>query len=253
MKNTPTDKIISIHQQQKAFFKTGATLDISFRKAMLKKLLGAMEKWEAKLSEALWTDLHKSYEEAYLTEISIVKGEIKGHLRNVDKWARKKRVHTPIKLFPASTHVVKEPLGCSLIVSPWNYPVQLLLNPLVGAISAGCTAVLKPSPYVPNVSSVIEEMIKETFDEQYIAVVQGNREVNAALFEQRWDMIFFTGSPALAKTVMAAAAKNLTPVVLELGGKSPCIIDKSADIAVTAKRLAWGKTLNSGQTCIAPD
>ena len=253
MKNTPTDKIISIHQQQKAFFKTGATLDISFRKAMLKKLLGAMEKWEAKLSEALWTDLHKSYEEAYLTEISIVKGEIKGHMRNVGKWARKKRVHTPIKLFPASTHVVKEPLGCSLIVSPWNYPVQLLLNPLVGAISAGCTAVLKPSPYVPNVSTVIEDMIKETFDEQYIAVVQGNREVNAALFEQRWDMIFFTGSPALAKTVMAAAAKNLTPVVLELGGKSPCIIDKTADIAVTAKRLAWGKTLNSGQTCIAPD
>ena len=253
MKNTPNDKIISIHQQQKAFFKTGATLDISFRKAMLKKLLGAMEKWEAKLSEALWTDLHKSYEEAYLTEISIVKGEIKGHMRNVGKWARKKRVHTPIKLFPASTHVVKEPLGCSLIVSPWNYPVQLLLNPLVGAISAGCTAVLKPSPYVPNVSTVIEDMIKETFDEQYIAVVQGNREVNAALFEQRWDMIFFTGSPALAKTVMAAAAKNLTPVVLELGGKSPCIIDKTADIAVTAKRLAWGKTLNSGQTCIAPD
>ena len=253
MNNTPTDKIISIHQQQKAFFKTGTTLDIPFRKAMLKKLLCAMEKWEAKHSEALWTDLHKSYEEAYLTEISIVKGEIKSHLRNVGKWARKKRVHTPIKLFPASTHVVKEPLGCSLIVSPWNYPVQLLLNPLVGAISAGCTAVLKPSPYVPNVSSVIEDMIKETFEEQYIAVVQGNREVNAALFEQRWDMIFFTGSPALAKTVMAAAAKNLTPVVLELGGKSPCIIDKTADIAVTAKRLAWGKTLNSGQTCIAPD
>ena len=253
MKNTPTDKIISIAHAQKEFFRSGATLDIAFRKEMLKKLLGAMEKWEAKLSEALWTDLHKSYEEAYLTEISIVKGEIKDHLRNVGKWARKKRVHTPIKLFPASTHVVKEPLGCSLIVSPWNYPVQLLLNPLVGAISAGCTAVLKPSPYVPNVSSVIEDMIKETFDEQYIAVVQGNREVNAALFEQRWDMIFFTGSPALAKTVMAAAAKHLTPVVLELGGKSPCIIDKTADMAVTAKRLAWGKTLNSGQTCIAPD
>ena len=252
MYNT-TKKIISIHQQQKAFFKTGATLDISFRKAMLKKLLAAIEKWEAKISDALWTDLHKSYEEAYLTEISIVKGEIKGHLRKVGRWARKKRLHTPIKLFPGTTHVVKEPLGCSLIVSPWNYPVQLLLNPLVGAISAGCTAVLKPSPYVPHVSLVIEEMIKETFEEQYIAVVQGNRDVNTVLFEQRWDLIFFTGSPALAKTVMAAAAKFLTPVILELGGKSPCIIDKSADIAVTAKRLAWGKTLNSGQTCIAPD
>ena len=253
MENTSTEKIISIVEAQRAYFRTGATLDISFRKKMLGKLLTAMEKWESKLSEALWTDLHKSYEEAYLTEISIVKGEIKGHMRKVSRWARKKRVHTPIKLFPGTTHVVKEPLGCSLIVSPWNYPVQLLLNPLVGAISSGCTAVLKPSPYVPHVSHVIEEMIKETFEEQYIAVVQGNRDVNTALLEQRWDLIFFTGSPALAKTVMAAAAKNLTPVVLELGGKSPCIIDKSADIAVTAKRLAWGKTLNSGQTCIAPD
>jgi aldehyde dehydrogenase (NAD+) len=140
-----------------------------------------------------------------------------------------------------------------LIISPWNYPVQLLLNPLVGAISAGCTAVLKPSPYVPNVSKVIENMIKEAFEERYIAVVQGNRTVNTALLEQRWDIIFFTGSPSLAKTVMAAAAKNLTPVVLELGGKSPCIIDKTADIALAAKRIAWGKTLNSGQTCIAPD
>ena len=253
MNNTSTEKIISIAQAQKEFFRSGATLDIKFRKDMLKKLLGAMEKWESKLADALWTDLHKSYEEAYLTELSIVKGEIKTHLRNVCKWARKKRVPTPIKLFPGVTHIVKEPLGCSLIVSPWNYPVQLLLNPLVGAISSGCTAVLKPSPYVPNVSLVIEEMIKGTFDEQYIAVVQGNRDVNTALFEQRWDLIFFTGSPALAKTVMAAAAKYLTPVILELGGKSPCIIDKTADIVVTAKRLAWGKTLNSGQTCIAPD
>lgn len=253
MNNTPTDKIISIHQQQKAFFKTGATLEISFRKAMLKKLLCAMDKWESKISEALWTDLHKSYQEAFLTEISIVKGELRTHLRKVSRWARKKRVATPIKLFPSSTNLVKEPLGCSLIISPWNYPVQLLLNPLVGAISSGCTAMLKPSPYVPNVSKVIEDMITETFDEKYIAVVQGNRDVNTALLGLRWDMIFFTGSPALAKTVMAAAAKNLTPVILELGGKSPCIIDKTADIAVTAKRLAWGKTLNSGQTCIAPD
>ncbi|MBR5301074.1 MAG: aldehyde dehydrogenase, partial [Bacteroidales bacterium] len=231
----------------------GETLCVCFRKKMLKKLLEAMEKWESKLADALWTDLHKSYEEAYLTEISIVTGEIRNHIRNVGKWARRKRAHSPLKLFPSRSYVVKEPLGNTLIISPWNYPVQLLLNPLVGAISAGCTAVLKPSPYVPNVSKVIEEMISETFEERYIAVVQGNRQVNAALLEQRWDMIFFTGSPALAKTVMAAAAKNLTPVVLELGGKSPCIIDKTADIAVAAKRIAWGKTLNSGQTCIAPD
>ena len=253
MENTSTEKIIAISEAQKKYFRSGETLSIAFRKEMLKKLLSAMEKWEQKLADALWTDLHKSYEEAYLTEISIVKGEIRTHIRKVGKWARKKRVHTPIKLFPSNTHVVKEPLGCSLIISPWNYPVQLLLNPLVGAISAGCTAVLKPSPYVPNVSKVIEDMIADTFDEKYIAVVQGNRVVNTALLDLRWDQIFFTGSPALAKTVMAAAAKNLTPVVLELGGKSPCIIDRKADIAVAAKRLAWGKTLNSGQTCIAPD
>lgn len=253
MENTTTERIESIVKSQREYFHSGATLDVTFRKSMLKRLLAAMEKWENRLADALWNDLHKSYEEAYLTELSIVKGEIRTHIRKVGQWSAKKRVHTPIKLFPSSTHIVKEPLGCSLIISPWNYPVQLLLNPLVGAISSGCTAVLKPSPYVPEVSKVIEEMISETFDERYIAVVQGNRTVNTALLEQRWDLIFFTGSPSLGKTVMAAASKNLTPVVLELGGKSPCIIDKSADIAVTARRLAWGKTLNSGQTCIAPD
>ena len=253
MENTSTERIVSIAAAQKEYFDTGATLNIAFRKQMLKKLLDALEKWDDKLADALWADLHKSYEEAYLTEISIVKAEIRGHLKKVAKWARKKSVCTPIKLFPSRTYIVKEPLGCSLVISPWNYPVQLLLNPLVGAISSGCTAMLKPSPYVPTVSKVIEDMINETFEERYVAVVQGNRQVNATLLEQRWDLIFFTGSPALAKTVMAAAAKHLTPVVLELGGKSPCIIDKTANIEVTAKRLAWGKTLNSGQTCIAPD
>ena len=253
MENTTIEKIAEICKAQKEYFRTGATLDVKFRKEMLGKLLKAMQKWEGKLTEALWRDLHKSYEEAYLTELSIVTGEIKNHLKNVGKWAARKRRHSPLKLFPSRSYVVKEPLGNTLIISPWNYPVQLLLNPLVGAISAGCTAMLKPSPYVPNVSKVIEDMISETFDERYIAVVQGNRDVNTALLAQRWDLIFFTGSPALAKTVMAEAAKNLTPVVLELGGKSPCIIDRTADIKVAAKRIAWGKTLNSGQTCIAPD
>lgn len=247
------EKAASVRVAQKEYFRSGATLDINFRRSMLQKFLKAMEKWEKALTDALWTDLHKSYEEAYLTEISIVKGEIKTHLRNIDKWARRQKAATPLKLFPSRSYIVKEPLGNALIISPWNYPVQLLLNPLVGAISAGCTAVLKPSPYVPNVSQTIADMISETFPQEYITVVQGNRNVNAALLEQRWDIIFFTGSPALAKTVMSAAAKYLTPVVLELGGKSPCIIDKSADIAVTARRIAWGKTLNSGQTCIAPD
>ena len=253
MENTPKDKMASIRDAQKAYFHTGATLPVSFRKYMLKRLLAAMEAWEGRLCNALWTDLHKSYEEAYLTEISIVKAEIRTHIKHVEKWARRKKAATPIKLFPGQSYIVKEPLGNSLIISPWNYPVQLLLNPLVGAISAGCTAVLKPSPYVPHVSKVIEDMIAETFAQEYIAVVQGNRDVNTALLDLRWDLIFFTGSPALAKTVMAAAAKNLTPVVLELGGKSPCIIDKTADLKVTARRIAWGKTLNSGQTCIAPD
>ena len=253
MTNTSRQDILDICSRQKEYFKTGETLDVSFRKKMLGKFLQAMEKWEQKLADALWADLHKSYEEAYLTEISIVKGEISNHKKHVCKWARRQRKSSPLKLFPSRSYVVKEPLGTALIVSPWNYPVQLLLNPLVGAISSGCTAVLKPSPYVPTVSKVIEEMIKDTFEEKYIAVVQGNRDVNSILFEQRWDIIFFTGSPALAKTVMASAAKYLTPLVLELGGKSPCIIDRTADIRRAAKRIAWGKTLNSGQTCIAPD
>ena len=253
MENTSTETIINIAQAQKAFFRNGTTLDVRFRKEMLTRLLDAMQKWEGRLSDALWKDLHKSYEEAYLTELSIVKGEIRNHLKHIDGWTRRRRKRSPLKLFPSRSYIVKEPLGNALIVSPWNYPVQLLLNPLVGAISAGCTAVLKPSPYVPTVSAVIEEMIKETFDEQYIAVVQGNRDVNTVLLEQRWDLIFFTGSPALARTVMTAAAANLTPVVLELGGKSPCIIDRTADIRIAARRIAWGKTLNSGQTCIAPD
>ena len=253
MENTSADRIISIREAQKAFFQSGATLDITFRKQMLHKLLKAMNKWESRLSDALWKDLHKSYEEAYLTEISIVTDEIRNHIRNVAKWAKREHRHSPLKLFPSRSYIVKEPLGNALIISPWNYPVQLLLNPLVGAISSGCTAVLKPSPYVPTVSKVIEDMIRETFEENYIATVQGNRDVNTQLLQQRWDIIFFTGSPSLAKTVMAAAAEHLTPVVLELGGKSPCIIDKTADLEVAAKRIAWGKTLNSGQTCIAPD
>ena len=247
------ENIHRIRQAQSDFFRSEATLDVCFRRKMLERFAKALDKWEERLCDALWTDLHKSYEEAYLTEISIVKAEVRTHLRKVKQWSKRRRVATPLKLFPSQSYVVKEPLGNALIIAPWNYPMQLLLNPLVGAISAGCTAVLKPSPYVPTVSGVIAEMIKETFDEEYVAVVQGNRDVNKALLDERWDMIFFTGSPSLGKTVMAAAARHLTPVVLELGGKSPCIVDKSADIKVAARRIAWGKTLNSGQTCIAPD
>lgn len=253
IQNTDQNKIKSIALAQKEFFSTGRTLDLQFRLQMLQRLEGAIRKFEKELCDALWTDLHKSYEEAYLTEISILYGELRNHIHNLKRWSSREMRPTPLKLFPSRTYIVKEPLGCALIISPWNYPVQLLLNPLIGSISAGCTAMLKPSPYTPNVSEVLGRMIAETFEERYIAVAQGNRDVNKILLEERWDMIFFTGSPDLGKQVMGAAAKNLTPVILELGGKSPCIIDKSADIAVAAKRIAWGKSLNSGQTCIAPD
>lgn len=251
--STTPERIREIRGKQARYFHSGATLDVAVRKSNLKAFEKAVLKWEKPLCDALWADLHKSYEEAYMTEISILLGEIRTHIRKIGKWTRDTCVPTPLKMFPSMSRIISEPLGTALIISPWNYPVQLLLTPLVGAISAGCTAVLKPSPYVPNVSKVIEDMIADTFPEDYIAVTQGHRDVNAALLEERWDIIFFTGSPSLGRRVMTAAAKYLTPVVLELGGKSPCIIDKDADINVAAKRVAWGKTLNAGQTCIAPD
>lgn len=247
------DYIPSTVQKQRAYFLASHTLPISFRKRALHQLLQAVKQHEQQLAEALWQDLHKSYEEAYLTELSIVYGEIRNHLRHLSRWARSERKSSPLAIMPASSRIIKEPLGNTLIIAPWNYPVQLLLNPLVGAISAGCTAMLKPSPYVPNVSRVLTEMIRATFPEEYIAIVEGNRQVNQMLLAERWDMIFFTGSPSLGKMVMEAAAKHLTPVVLELGGKSPCIIDKTANLPIAAKRVAWGKSLNAGQTCIAPD
>ena len=253
VENSSAEYIANIIEAQRAYFREGATLGTEFRREMLKRLLNALHTWEKPLMEALWQDLHKSYEEALLTEISIVSVEIKNHLKNLDSWVEDEERHTPFKLFPSRSKIITEPLGNTLIIAPWNYPVQLLLNPLVGAISAGCTAILKPSPYVPNVARVLGQMIDDTFDERYIAVVQGNREVNKELLAQRFDLIFFTGSPSLGKQVMEAAAKHLTPVVLELGGKSPCIVDKEADIRLAAKRIAWGKSINAGQTCIAPD
>lgn len=251
--NTPLERIPEIVALQRGYFATHKTKALDYRLDMLRRLRGAIVRYEQRLCDALYNDLHKSYEEAYLTEISIVLGEIDNFLKNLPRWAAPSKKRTPLKLFPSKSCVVTEPLGVALIIAPWNYPVQLLLNPLVGAIAAGCTALLKPSPYVPKVSGVLREMIEECFDEQYVAVVEGNREVNAALLKQRYDIIFFTGSPDLGRVVMRSAAENLTPVVLELGGKSPVIIDGSADIALAAKRVAWGKTLNAGQTCIAPD
>ena len=251
--NTPTEQITGLAAAQKHYFRTGQTLDISYRLTALRALKAAILKHEKALTDALWADLHKSYEEAYLTEISIVLGEIDNHISNLRSWASPVHRPTPLKMFPSRSRIVSEPLGSTLIIAPWNYPVQLLLNPLVGAISAGCTAILKPSPYVPTVAKALEDLIADTFESEYVATVQGNRDVNTALLAERYDLIFFTGSPALGRTVMAAAAKNLTPVVLELGGKSPCIVDYDADIEVAARRIAWGKCLNAGQTCIAPD
>ena len=253
LENTPNQEITTIVEAQRAFFRSGETLSLKHRQKALCTLSKALKLWESRIAEALWKDLHKSYEEAYMTELSIVLGEIDNHLRHLKLWMTPKPVATPIKMIPSRSKVMAEPLGCSLIMAPWNYPVQLLLNPLVGAISSGCTAILKPSPYVPHVSKVLEEMIKESFSPEFIAVVQGNREVNTALLEQRFDIIFFTGSPDLGRKVMRAASEHLTPVVLELGGKSPCIVDKDANLTMAARRIAWGKSLNAGQTCIAPD
>lgn len=253
MEDSSSGSILNILKKQKEFFQTHETKDVSFRIENLKKFMNAIEKYEKKITDALWTDLHKSYEEAYLTEISIVKSEIKNHLKHLKKWARPRRIPTPLPLLPSTSRLIYEPLGVSLIIAPWNYPFQLLMNPLVGAISAGCTAILKPSPYTPTVAKVMEELITDTFEESYIGMVQGGRDVNKMLLEQRFDVIFFTGSPSLGKIVMKAASEHLTPVILELGGKSPCIVDKDADLSTAAKRIAWGKTINAGQTCIAPD
>lgn len=254
MQNHDTrERIRALAAAQKDFFRTGATLPASFRHTMLHRLLQALRQWETPLCDALWRDLHKSPEEAYLTELSIVRSEIRNHLRHLTAWMRPKQRTTPLKLFSSKSRILTQPLGQALVIAPWNYPVQLLLNPLVGAISAGCTALLKPSPYTPQVSDVLARMIAEIYDEHYVAVVQGHREVNEWLLAERWDVIFFTGSPALGRTVMAAAAQHLTPVVLELGGKSPAIVDRDADLVVAARRIAWGKALNAGQTCIAPD
>lgn len=247
------DFIDTIIQKQKNFFLSNSTKDISFRINMLKKLRKVILANEREICKALHTDLRKSYEEAYLTEISIVLSEINYHLKNIKEWARPKNVFTPLHLLPSRSKLYAEPLGTALIIAPWNYPFQLVFNPLVGAISAGCTAILKPSIITPSVSALISKIIKENFDESYIAVVEGGREENTLLLQKKYDIIFFTGSPSFGKAVMESAAKNLTPVILELGGKSPCIVDESANLKIAAKRIMWGKLINAGQTCIAPD
>lgn len=239
--------------RQRTFFAGGKTLDVKFRIDALKKLREAVTIHENDILEALRKDLNKSAFEAYATEIGMVRKELDGAIKKLPKWVRKKRVRTPLIHFLSSSYMVPEPYGVVLIMSPWNYPFQLTFAPLAGAIAAGNCAVVKPSSYSPNTSRLLKDMLGECFGEEYVAVVEGGREANRELLEQKFDYIFFTGSVKVGKVVMEAASKHLTPVTLELGGKSPCIVDKSADIELAARRIIWGKCLNSGQTCVAPD
>lgn len=249
MKDKITDSLIG----QREFFRSNKTKNIKFRLEQLSKLKKMIKQRQTDIEEALWKDLRKSPQEVYMTEISVVVQELDNHIRNLKKWARPQKVKTPIHLLPSSSGIVCEPLGVALIVAPWNYPFQLIINPLIGAISSGCCAMLKPSPNAGAIAALVEEMIKELFNPNYIDIVRGGREVNELLFKQKYDIIFFTGSTVLGKIVSKAAAENLTPVVLELGGKSPCIVDCDANLEIAARRIVWGKFINAGQTCIAPD
>ena len=238
---------------QREYFGTGTTLEVGFRAEMLKRLKGAIEKYSLRIEAALKEDLGKSRMESYMCESGLAKGEISYLLRHIRHFAREKRVITPVPQFFSRCFTRYAPYGSVLIMSPWNYPVLLTLSPLADAIAAGNTAIVKPSAYSPATSRVLSEMIGETFESRYVAVVTGGRAENSDLLEQKFDMIFFTGSQAVGRTVMERAAKHLTPVVLELGGKSPCVVDETADIPLSARRIVWGKYLNCGQTCVAPD
>ena len=240
-------------ERQREFYRTGATRDVAFRIKSLKCLKQRVVEYEDRINQALWEDLHKSAYEGYLTEIAFVLQELTCHIRHLKKWTRPTRVTTPIHLFGSKSRIIHEPLGVVLIMAPWNYPFQLLMAPLIGALSAGNCAVLKPSPAVPHVCRVMKEIIEKTFDPAYVKMVEGGWEACQELLAERFDYIFFTGSPDTGKIVMKAAAEHLTPVTLELGGKSPCIVDEDADIDCAARRIAWGKCLNAGQTCVAPD
>ena len=239
--------------RQREFWNTGATRSVEWRLTQLKKLEQALEEREEALCAALKADLGKAAYESWLSEIGMTLGELRFARKHLKKWAAVKRRPSAMPLFPASSRVVPQPYGTVLIMSPWNYPVQLTLVPLVSALAAGNCAVVKPSAYAPNVARVVAELLGDIFPPEYVSVVQGGRAENAALLEQDFDYIFFTGSPAVGKTVMAAAAQHLTPVTLELGGKSPVIIAPDANIPLAARRIAWGKFLNAGQTCVAPD
>lgn len=244
----------AILQSQRDFFSTHKTKDTDFRIEQLKQLKKAVLAYEEELYEAFWQDLRKSKFETYETEIGLVLEEINNHIFHIHKWARPEKVHTNQLLhFWSSSRIYKEPYGVVLIMAPWNYPFQLLITPLIGAISAGNCVTVKPSALTPNVTDVIAKMISAYFRPDYIHCSTGEGGTGRDLLAQTWDYIFFTGSQSVGRMVMQAAARNLTPVSLELGGKNPCIVDAGANLKVAASRIVWGKFLNAGQTCIAPD
>jgi len=245
--------IEEIVRNERAYYRSGATRSYKFRMKQLELLENAIKKNEKVLMDALKKDLNKAPYESYITEIGIVLEELRFHKKHLKSWMKSKIISNKLSHFPAVGYRVNEPFGVVLIASPWNYPINLTFCALIGAISAGNCAVIKPSAYSAETSHAIKALIEETFPSEYISVVEGGRAENQELFNQKFDYIFFTGSVNVGKTVMEAASKHLTPVTLELGGKSPVIIDKTADIRVAAKRLVFGKTLNAGQTCIAPD
>ncbi len=248
-----TQSLVSdIIHQQRDFFKTGKTKDVAFRIAQLKTLKQAIVEHQPAIIEALRADLNKPEFETYATEVAVIK-EIDYAIKHIKSWTKPKKAAISVEQLPGFARIYPEPLGVVLIVGPWNYPFQLMISPLVGAIAAGNCAVLKPSELASHTSSVVAEIIQKHFDPAYIAVVEGGVEISKQLLAEKFDHIFFTGGTAVGKIVMEAAAKHLTPVTLELGGKSPCIVDADANIENTARRIAWGKFINAGQTCIAPD
>lgn len=248
-----SEQIQDLIKQQKKYFQSGKTIPIQFRIEQLKKLYATIQKYETEINDALKQDLGKSHFEGFMCEIGLVLSEISYMIRHTRKFAKRKTVHTPLAQFASHSYKQPVPYGNTLIMSPWNYPFLLTIDPLADAIAAGNTAIVKPSAYSPATSQIIQKIISESFDPEYIAVVTGGRAENSALLEQKFDLIFFTGSQGVGKEVLRHAAKHLTPVILELGGKSPCIIDESADLKLAAKRIVWGKYLNCGQTCVAPD
>jgi len=243
----------SVADRQRSYFRTGATLALSFRLEQLGKLRDAIASREAAILEAVKQDLGRPAEEAYTSEIGIVRAEIDVARKRLAAWARPRKVRTPLLLFPAASRIHTEPYGSVLIIAPWNYPFQLAIAPLVGALAAGNCAVLKPAEAAPHTSRLVAEMIGATFDPDYVAAVEGGAAETRALLEERFDYLFFTGGTQVGRIVMSAAAQHLTPVTLELGGKNPCIVDRDADLEVAARRIAWGKFINAGQTCVAPD